>query len=323
MSKRGSTLVPSSNAVLSFERVSLPRLVLISMRPHQWVKNLFVFAPVLFGGKLTDIAALGSASLAFCTFCLLSSSLYMVNDCVDAREDRSHPEKRNRPISSGSLTVTAAMVASLFLVATGMLLALFVGGSFAIIAAAYYVLILAYCVLLKRIAILDCIVIASGFVLRVVGGAVAINVMPTHWLIVCAFLLALFLAFSKRRQELLILSASATQHRSVLGRYSIAYLEQVNVILIGASIVSYALYTVAQETVERFGTDTLIYGTVFVIYGMFRYLLLINDPKKGGNPSTVLVSDKPLIAALLAWGMYNSAIIYRMHFATIYTSLFG
>ena len=323
MPETGSTLMPSSDAVLSFERVPLPRLVLISMRPHQWVKNLFVFAPVLFGGKLTDFSALGSAFLAFCVFCLLSSSLYIVNDCVDAREDRSHPEKCNRPISSGSLTVTAASLASLFLVTAGLLLALFVGGSFAIIAAAYYVLILAYCVLLKRIAILDCIVIASGFVLRVVGGAVAISVLPTHWLIVCAFLLALFLAFSKRRQELLILSANAIEHRSVLGRYSIAYLEQVNVILIGASIVSYALYTVAQETLERFGTDALIYGTVFVIYGMFRYLLLINDPNKGGNPSTMLVGDRPLLAALVAWGIYNSVIIYRTHLATVYTSLFG
>ena len=172
-------------------------------------------------------------------------------------------------------------------------------------------LTMAYCLSMKRLMVLDCMVIASGFVLRVVGGAVAIAVVPTHWLIACAFLLALFLAFSKRRQELLTLSESATAHRKVLGQYSIAYLEQVNIILIGAAVVSYALYTVAPETIERFGTDALIYGTVFVIYGMLRYLALINNPENGGNPSKMLLQDRPLWITVVAWSFYNVAVIYH------------
>jgi hypothetical protein len=170
--------------------------------------------------------------------------------------------------------------------------------------------------------VLDCIVIASGFVLRVIGGAVAISVLPTHWLIACAFLLALFLAFSKRRQELLTLSKNAVEHRKVLGQYSVAYLEQVNIILIGAAIVSYALYTVAPETVERFGTDALIYGTVFVIYGMLRYLALINNPEKGGNPSKMLLHDRPLLVTVVAWSLYNSIVIYHTALEGFRLSLF-
>ncbi len=158
--------------------------------------------------------------------------------------------------------------------------------------------------------------------LRVVGGAVAIAVVPTHWLIACAFLLALFLAFSKRRQELLILSNNASEHRKVLGQYSVGYLEQVNLILIGAAIVSYALYTVAPETIERFGTDALIYGSVFVIYGMLRYLALINNPENGGNPSKMLLQDRPLLLTVAAWSLYNAVVIYHVKLEELRLFLF-
>jgi 4-hydroxybenzoate polyprenyltransferase len=187
---------------------------------------------------------------------------------------------------------------------------LWLGINFAVIAGAYFVLVLAYTLSLKRMIVLDCIAIAVGFVLRVVGGAAAVAVAPTHWLIACAFVLALFLAFSKRRQELLKLSDGAAEHRKVLGQYSVAYLEQVNIILVGAAIVSYALYTVAPETIARFGTDALIYGTVFVIYGMLRYLALINNPENGGNPSRMLLSDRPLLLTVAGWAAYNALVIY-------------
>jgi hypothetical protein len=171
--------------------------------------------------------------------------------------------------------------------------------------------------------VLDCIVIAVGFVLRVVGGAEAVGVVPTHWLIACAFLLALFLAFSKRRQELLKLSNNAVEHRKVLGQYSVEFLEQANIIVIGAAIVSYALYTVAPETVARFGTDALIYGTVFVVYGMLRYLALINNPENGGNPSKMLLTDRPLLIALAAWSLYNAIIIYKVSLFSLGVFSFG
>jgi 4-hydroxybenzoate polyprenyltransferase len=158
--------------------------------------------------------------------------------------------------------------------------------------------------------ILDCIVIAAGFVLRVVSGAVAIAVTPTHWLIACAFFLALYLAFAKRRQELLVLSDSASQHRAVLGQYTVSYLEQVKNILTSATIVCYALYTVAPETIERFGTEQLIYGTVFVLYGLLRHIAITQNSTNGGDPSKLLVSDRPLLLTVLGWAIYNILIIY-------------
>ena len=177
-----------------------------------------------------------------------------------------------------------------------------------------------YCVWLKQAIVLDAMTIAAGFVLRVVGGAFAVGVAATHWLIACTFLLALFLAFSKRRQELLSLEESATSHRAVLGNYSLTYLDSVINIVIGAAIVCYALYTVAPETVARFGTDALVYGTVFVMYGMLRYLALINDRSNGGNPSKLLLTDLPLLLTLAGWAIYNAAVIYRAYFAAFLPS---
>jgi len=171
--------------------------------------------------------------------------------------------------------------------------------------------------------VLDAMAISVGFVLRVVGGAIAVGVMPTHWLIVCAFLLALFLAFTKRRQELLTLSSNAVEHREVLSRYSVDYLEKVNGIIISAAIVCYALYTVAPETVQRFETDSLIYGTVFVIYGMLRYMALIDNPANGGNPSKMLLQDKPLLLTVAGWAIYNSIVIYHVSLKELWKFLFG
>jgi 4-hydroxybenzoate polyprenyltransferase len=310
MSQQVTTIISDNEAALSLKKRGLPRLFFAAMRPHQWVKNLFIFAPLLFGKKLTDPSAVGYSMLAFSVFCCLASGLYIFNDWLDAEEDRAHPEKRNRPISSGALPVTVALFGAAVLALTGLWLAALIGLKFFFVAALYFILTLGYCLALKRLIVLDAMTIASGFVLRVVGGAVAVAVMPTHWLIVCTFLLALFLAFTKRRQELLTLSESAGEHREVLSEYSVGYLEQVNNIIIGASIVCYALYTVAPETIERFGTDKLIYGTIFVVYGLLRYLALIKNAAYGGNPSKMLTQDKPLLISVVGWAFYNAVIIY-------------
>lgn len=299
------------------------RLLLAAMRPHQWVKNLFIFAPLLFGRKLTDVTAIGYSLVAFAVFCCLASALYIFNDWVDAEEDRAHPEKRHRPISSGLLPVPVALFGAGVLMIAAFWMAAFIGLKFFLIAGLYFVLILSYCLALKRMIVLDGMTIAAGFVLRVVGGAVAVSVMPTHWLIVCAFLLALFLAFTKRRQELLTLSGNAAEHREVLDQYSIGYLGQVNNILIGASIVCYALYTVAPETVERFGTNNLIYGTIFVIYGLLRYMALIDNPANGGNPSKMLLTDKPLLLTVAGWAIYNIIMIYHVSLNELWANFFN
>ena len=287
------------------------RLLVEAMRPYQWSKNLFVIAPLLFAKKITDPEAIGYAVLAFTVFCMLASGLYIFNDWLDIEEDRSHPEKRHRPLSSGLLSVRLGLITSAIFVMGALALGSLIGTRFLLVAAMYLGLTFTYGIALKRLIILDCIAIASGFVLRVVGGAVAISVPPTHWVIACAFLLALFLAFSKRRQELLTLSVHAVEHRKVLGEYTVVFLEQVNVIVIGAAIVSYALYTVAPETTQKFGTDALIYGTVFVIYGLLRYLSLMNHPEYGGDPSKMLIHDRPLLVTVVAWAAYNAIVVYQ------------
>lgn len=301
---------PGNELVLNRGRWLQP--FFISMRPHQWSKNLFIFAPMLFGQKIGDPHAVVYSILAFVSFCCLASGMYIFNDCLDIEEDRIHPEKRNRPLSSGALPIPAAAFGAAVLIFGGLGVGWFLGLHFLLIAGFYFIMTLAYCLALKNMMILDCMTIAAGFVLRVVSGAVAVEVAASHWLIVCAFLLALFLAFSKRRQELLELSRSAAHHRPVLSQYSVSFLGHVNVALIAATIVCYALYTVSAETVDKFGSDKLIYGTVFVIYGLLRYMALIEDPKKGGNPSKMLVQDIPLLTVVALWALYNAVVIYRL-----------
>lgn len=281
------------------------------MRPQQWSKNLFILAPLVFGKRATDIDALVNASIALVAFCVLASALYIINDSIDAENDRLHPKKRNRPISSGELPVRVALILAVVLALTAFFLAWMVSPALVAVAFVYMILMLGYSVIVKHFPILDCMAIAAGFVLRVVGGSVAVGVMPTHWLIVCAFLLALFLAFTKRRQELLTLNGSAAHHRKVLHEYSIKYLDQVNMILTAAVIVCYALYTIAPETTERFGTNKLIYGTVFVAYGVLRYLLIIDKPNRRDNPTEILLTDAPIILAVLGWCLYNIAVVYH------------
>lgn len=322
MSRQIPAIFSGGETTFILGKKGLPRLFFKAMRPHQWTKNLFVFAPLLFGKKLTEPEIVGYALLAFAVFCCLASALYIFNDWMDADEDRTHPEKCLRPISSGALPAPVALTGAAILLAAAFGIAFFIGTKFLLVAAFYFVLMLGYCLVLKRLPVLDCMTIATGFVLRVGGGAFAVGVMPTHWLIVCAFLLALFLAFTKRRQELLTLTDQAGAHRKVLNEYTVGYLEQINNILVAATIVCYALYTVAPETIARFETDKLIYGTIFVIYGMFRYLALIKDSANGGNPSRMFLRDKSLLATVAGWAFYNAAMIYQTAAYDLWKRLF-
>ncbi|MBI1790787.1 MAG: decaprenyl-phosphate phosphoribosyltransferase [Acidobacteria bacterium] len=287
------------------------RGVLTSARPQQWVKNLFVLAPLLFGGRLDSPPAMRRALLAFVCFSLASGGVYILNDLADREADLAHPEKRRRPIASSQLGPGTALSGALALLAVAAAAALRLGPRFEGLLLAYLVLSVAYSLALKRAAIVDAMAIATGFVLRVVGGAAAVDVEPSHWLIVCAFLLALYLALAKRRQELLLLSAEARDHRRSLSGYSVEYLDQVSGVLLGATLVCYALYTVAPETVARFHTDALVYGTIFVLYGLLRYMSLLQDPAHGGNPTRLLLTDKPLLASVAGWALYNAAVVYR------------
>ena len=290
------------------------RLLAVCMRPHQWTKNLFVLAPLLFGGRLGSIDAVTVALCACAVFCLGSSALYILNDLIDSPADRMHPVKRSRPIASGELAPSVAGTAVAVFMTASLAAAFAIGTSFLACVLVYFVLTFSYCLFFKHVMIVDALLIAAGFVVRVASGALAIGVVASHWLIVCAFLLALYLAFAKRRHELLLLSSGAGAHRRVLTDYSVSYLDQVNNILLGAAIVCYALYTVAPDTIARFRTDALIYGTVFVVYGLLRYMALIQNGDHGGDPSRVAITDRPLMIAVFLWASYNGAIIYRSSF---------
>ncbi len=285
-------------------------LIVRSMRPKQWVKNVFVLAPLVFGRRLTEPEALTASLLALVSFCLLAGALYLVNDVFDAGQDRLHPEKRRRPVASGALPVPFALAGAAVAALMAAAIAFRLGPGFVTIAGAYAVLTAAYSALLKRVVILDVMTIAAGFVLRVVGGAAAIQVEASHWLIICSFVLALYLGFSKRRQELLRAEENAGLQRPVLGQYSVRLLEQINLVLMGVAVVCYMLYAVAPETIARFGTDKLLYGAGFVFYGLMRYLLILERPGSEENPSDLLLADKPLVASVIGWGLYNVAVIY-------------
>jgi 4-hydroxybenzoate polyprenyltransferase len=297
------------------------RLLLKCARPHQWLKNLFVLAPLVFGQKMRDAESIVHAVLAVVAFCLASSAVYVFNDIVDASADRRHPKKALRPVASGELLITAAAAGAAALAVCGLSLGWTVGPRFALILVAYLALMIAYCLALKHQVIIDVMVIASGFVLRLIGGAAAVNVIPSHWLILCAFLLALFLALSKRRQEMIASVEPQALQRRVLGEYSPTFLEQARSIVVAAAIVCYALYTVAPETIARVGTEALVYGNIFVIYGFLRYMALMQNPRLGEDPSRMLIRSKSLIAAVLAWGAYNTAVIYRAWFTNLWSPL--
>jgi 4-hydroxybenzoate polyprenyltransferase len=294
--------------------------LLISLRPHQWTKNLVVLAALLFaeqpgggggGWRLFDVPSLLAASSAFVVFCVLSGVVYLVNDLSDLEGDRRHPIKRSRPLPSGTLSPAFAKWAGAVLGLAAFSLALVVGPGFASIAALYVVLMTAYSLVLKNVVVIDVLVVALGFVLRAIAGAVAIRVAFSNWLLICTLLLALFLALAKRRQELTLLAGGAAEHRKILGEYSPYLLDQMIAVVTASTVVSYALYTLAPETVDKFGTDRLVWTLPFVLYGILRYLYLVHQKEEGGNPSKVLLNDRPILVTVALWAATVVTLIYH------------
>lgn len=281
-----------------------------SLRPAQWPKNFFVLAPLVFAQKLLDRPALTAALLAFASFCLASSTVYLINDLRDREEDRCHPQKRRRPIASGELGVPSAVVAAAVLGLTALAGAWWLDPATGVITAAYLALNLGYTLRLKDVVILDVMAIAIGFVLRVLAGAAAIEVAVSGWLVLCTIFLALFLAFSKRRHELMLLADSAAEQRRVLSHYSPAFLDQMINVVTASTVVSYALYAFSDDTVARFGTDALLYTVPFVLFGIFRYLYLIYQRPEKRNPTEAILRDPPFLINLLLWGLTVVGIVY-------------
>ncbi|MGH9140383.1 MAG: decaprenyl-phosphate phosphoribosyltransferase [Vicinamibacterales bacterium] len=290
---------------------SLALHVFRSLRPAQWSKNLIVFAGLLFGRRLFDPAAVLDAALAFAVFCDLSGVVYLVNDIADREADRRHPLKAQRSIASGALPLPIAASVAIGLGAGGLTLAYVVGPAFAGVAAVYLTLQILYSYPLKHIVIIDVLTIAIGFVLRAVGGAVAVHVEISHWLLVCTILLALFIALAKRRHEIVLLSAGAASHRPILGEYSPYLLDQMIGVVTASTLISYIFYTISPETQAKFGTTWLGLTIPFPLYGIFRYLYLVHQREGGGSPADLLLADRPLLACVALWALTVALIIYR------------
>jgi 4-hydroxybenzoate polyprenyltransferase len=290
---------------------TLAASLIVSVRPGEWTKNLFVFAAVLFGQRLADPVAVGRATAAFVIFCALAGVVYLVNDVADRDRDRQHPSKRDRPIASGALSVSTALTAAGLLGIGALAWAWWMGRDFGLVATAYVLLLVLYSGPLKHIVIIDVLTIAIGFVLRVVAGAVAIGVPISQWLLICTILLALFLGLSKRRHEIVLLADGATGHRRILQEYSPYLLDQMIGVVTASTLMAYILYATSHETAEKFGTSLLGLTIPFPLYGIFRYLYLVHRKDGGGSPAELLLNDRPLLACVALWAVAVVVIIYR------------
>lgn len=284
------------------------------MRPGQWIKNLFLFAGLVFGLKLDDRASVIAAVLGFACFCLVSSAVYVFNDIHDRNDDRFHPRKKNRPVASGQVSVPAAAVLASLLFVLGMGGGVYLDRAFALVVLCYALLQTAYTFWLKHATLLDVIAIGLGFVLRAVAGAVVVHVTISPWLVICTFTLCLFLGFSKRRCELNSMAEKpnndAARHRRTLAEYTPELLNHMTTLAAGIAVVSFMLYATDKRTIEEFHTNYLVYTLPIVVYAIFRFALLVEHGRVDG-PTAVVLHDRPFQAAIVLWGAAVVIIIYR------------
>ncbi len=281
-----------------------------SLRPAQWTKNAFVLAPIVFAHRLEEGGRFLAATLAFVAFCAASSAVYLLNDLADRDEDRRHPVKRHRPIASGELPLPAAVVAAIVAGGGALLLGWRLGIAFLAILGGYLFINFAYTFRLKTVVILDVMVLAAGFVLRVLAGAVAIHVEVSGWLLLTTSFVALFLGFSKRRHELGLLADAAADQRQVLAHYSPVFLDQMINVTTASTVLAYALYTAAPETAEKLGTPYLVWTVPLVVYGIFRFLYLLYQRPGPRNPTEAILLDPPFLLNGVAWAALVLALIY-------------
>jgi 4-hydroxybenzoate polyprenyltransferase len=273
------------------------------LRPHQWVKNIFVFIGLFFAHAWNQMPLLESVSIAFISFCLISSSVYIYNDIIDSPQDRLHPTKKNRPIASQKISIKTAAIISimLFLIAFG--LSLIVSQKITLIILSYFLLNILYTHYIKHMVILDVFAISAGFMLRILAGTIGINIIPSPWLMFCGLMLTLFLGFTKRRAENMITHETYALPRKILKEYNSVFLDKMISITAGSSIIGYALYTMSPETIRFHHTANLIYTIPLVIYGIFRYLYLLHRETKqmGEDTAKDLLTDIPFMLTLVLW----------------------
>lgn len=275
------------------------------LRPRQWIKNFFIFAALLFSRNIGKPQYLLAALYAFMCFCAASSSVYIFNDIIDIEKDRKHPRKRKRPLAAGIISRREAQITAAFMIPTAVIFSFMLNRSFGLIITAYLLNNLLYTLYLKHIVILDVMSIALGFILRVAGGAVAIGVYISPWLILCTFTLALFLGFSKRRNELQVLQENAQSHRLILEQYSLEFIDHMLSIVTVSTLISYSLYTFFASD-NKYSMVTIF----FVLYGIFRYQYIIYNKNAGESPEEIVLTDKPLLINILLWILASLVILY-------------
>lgn len=275
------------------------------LRPKQWTKNMFVFAGVIFSKNFFNLILIEKTLLAFLFFCMISSSVYVLNDMIDVNKDKIHPKKKDRPLATGTIKMWQAGILLLILSIVSIIFSFKLNEYFGYIIITYFTMNTLYSLKLKHIVIVDIMIIATGFVLRAVSGAVVIDVLISPWLLICTIFLALFLALNKRKNELLVLDENAKEHRKILDEYSIELINQMLPIVTSGTIISYALYTFT-------GTRTvaMMVTIPFVLYGVFRYQYLALNKGMGGSPELVLLKDAPLIINIMLWGLTSITILY-------------
>ena len=285
------------------------RNLIKTMRPHQWIKNILVYVPLVFDRKLTHIPSLIQTTTGFILFCLVASVIYIINDIADLEADRNHPKKRNRPLASGDLPISVAVVTAIVILVIVFPLAYWLAPSFALVLVCYFILNLLYSKWLKHIPIIDVFVLASFYVLRVIAGLTLIDVERfSPWLYMVTSLLALYIGLGKRRAELALLEGNANQQRRVLEGYTIPLLDQYIIIVSAMTIIAYSLYTFSAPNLPD--NHAMMLTIPFAIYGVFRYLYLIQIKKRGGAPEEILLSDIPLQVTVVLWGLAVMVIFY-------------
>ncbi len=290
-----------------------PYYILLSMRPHQWTKNLVVFAALIFSQSFQQQALVLQSLQAFAIFCVLSGMIYLINDIVDIEKDKLHERKRHRPLPAGNLSVPAAVGGVLVGTAAALGWAYLLGPAFVLVACGFLLLNIVYSLALKKVVLLDALSISISFILRAIGGVealvpldAAIEISP--WLLICTLFLSLFLAFCKRRHELLTMD-EAGNHRESLREYSSALLDQLVGITASGSVLAYSIYTIWPNTVAKFGSSNLVYTVPLVLAGVMRYLYLVYNKEKGGSPADLLLHERFLLGVVVAWVVLVIAII--------------
>jgi 4-hydroxybenzoate polyprenyltransferase len=281
------------------------------VRPEQWIKNMFVLAPLIFSKELLEPGPLLTALSAFLGFCFVAGTVYIINDLADLAADRAHPVKRFRPLASGRVSRAEGFTVIVVLLVLAVFVTIDIGVRYHVMLAAYLLINVLYSLKLKEVVLLDVFLVASGFMLRVLGGAYAIDVPVSSWIVLCTMFISLLLGFAKRRGELVSsMESGVNSERKVLSFYRIGFIDQMLTIAAAGAVITYALYTLAPATLSVFGTDKAVYTTVFVLYGVFRYLFLIHTDRSTDNPTAAVTSDLTIVATGVLWIATCITMIY-------------